>query len=419
MIVRWAVQKRNSQGPVGRDLLSLLFLAFSTLACELAIMVLVPLAANARGASNFWVGVLSGTQLLILVLVLIPGTWFAAPWKRRTVLALGTGLQGAAALGHALIVNPHLMILPQILLGLGLAIFWPAYLSYFAAVVAGEAANSMQGRRAGVHGLAFITIPLGSTYLAQQVGYRGAFLVIGSLTVMSSIIPLFLMSPTSRPSGLRRCWPDLVNTCYQTIALLKRPAFLLVLGMGAIAMTLMFHIGGPFLTLFIRHLGFAEATVGAFISLRAVSDTAFRFMFGRVAKIIRPIYLLAAAVVSASLLYLLVPLVSTPLVLAGLLLLIGAVSSPYNPALVGIVSEQFSSEERDLGIAIWITINSVVGWVASPALGALGDVAGLGAIFLVGGCVTLGVTLGLAAIGWRLARSDSPSVGMRELWLGT
>ena len=49
---------------------------FGGLASEQAIGVLMPLAADAGGATSYaWIGVLSGTVRLVLVLLLIPGTW--------------------------------------------------------------------------------------------------------------------------------------------------------------------------------------------------------------------------------------------------------------------------------------------------------------------------------------------------------
>ena len=110
-----------------KDLGLLLVLVFVACFCEFSIYVLVPLAANARGSSNTWIGVLVGAPQLMLVLTLIPGTHWAAGWRRWTVLALGTGLQGAGALGHAVCSNPYAWLLPQLLLGLGLALRWPAY----------------------------------------------------------------------------------------------------------------------------------------------------------------------------------------------------------------------------------------------------------------------------------------------------
>jgi len=105
-----------------RELWLLLILVFGGLASEQTIAVLMPLASDARGASYAWVGVLSSTTRLVLELLLIPGTWLVASWGRRKAVVVGVGLQGAAALGYAIIADVRWMLLPQIMLGVGLSI---------------------------------------------------------------------------------------------------------------------------------------------------------------------------------------------------------------------------------------------------------------------------------------------------------
>jgi hypothetical protein len=88
----------------------------------LLILVFGGLASDARGASYAWVDVLSSTTRLVLVLLLIPGAWLVASWVRRKAVVVGVGLQGAAALGYAIIADVRWMLLPQIMLGVGLSI---------------------------------------------------------------------------------------------------------------------------------------------------------------------------------------------------------------------------------------------------------------------------------------------------------
>jgi MFS family permease len=302
---------------------------------------------------------------------------------------------------------------------LGVALFFPAYLSYFAALVADKIANEMQGRRAAVTGLAFLIAPIIATYLAEKLGFRGAFFTMGILVTFTVIIPLFFMSPASRPSPARWRGHDLVRTCRQAGIFLRRPGFLMVVVVNAIAAMLFGQVGGPFLALYIRGLGFSETAVGGFIGLRSAGDTVLRLAFGRVSKRILPAYLLAFSVISGGFLFLWVPAISAPLLLGGLLLVIGIVHAPRNPAVIGIASEQFSDEERDLGMALLFTVGNVVIALASPALGALGDAAGLYLIFLVGGCLAIGVTLTLTIVGRRVALRENAPRTMVELWYGT
>jgi len=87
--------------------------------------------------------------------------------------------EAAGSLGLNTFQTMVYVVLPQALLDLGLALFWPAYLSYFASIVRGEAANSMQGRRAAVENTALLASPLVATSLAQALGYQVGFTIIG------------------------------------------------------------------------------------------------------------------------------------------------------------------------------------------------------------------------------------------------
>jgi predicted MFS family arabinose efflux permease len=82
------VKRLRSHTNTSKDLVLLLVLVFVAGFCEFSIYVLVPLAAHSGGFSNTWVGVLVGAPQLMLVLALIPGTHWAASWRRRNVLVI-------------------------------------------------------------------------------------------------------------------------------------------------------------------------------------------------------------------------------------------------------------------------------------------------------------------------------------------
>jgi predicted MFS family arabinose efflux permease len=411
-----ALSRLRSRTVTSRDLVLLLLLVFIAGMCEFSIYVLVPLAADARGTSNAWVGVLVGTPQLMLLLALIPGTHFAASWRRRTVLALGIGLQGAAALGHAAITDPYWMLLPQLLLGLGLALFWPAYLSYFGSIVRGDTANAWQGRRAAVEGIALLVAPVGATMLAQTLGYQEAFAVVGGTTVAVALIPMLLMSPATRPENGQASMPRLISTFRQAGRMLKRPALLMIFGLISIGAVLIMRLGGPFLTLYLASLGFGQVAVGLLLSLQALSKVTLQPAFGRMARRVRPVYLLAFSILLTALAYTFLPVFTLPVLLAGILLVSGAVSAPYNPAMVGLVSDQFSDEERDLGMALWITVLSATTWLASPALGFLSDAVGLAALFPIAGLLVIVSTIVLVQYGRNLTGRLGASRELVELW---
>jgi predicted MFS family arabinose efflux permease len=405
-------RQADAARPVSRantkEIWLLLLLVFGGLASEQAIGVLMPLAADASGADYAWVGVLSGTSRLVLVLLLIPGTWFVAYWGRRMVVIVEAGLQGAAAVAFAVIANVRWMLVPQIMLGIGLAIFWPAYLSYFAEVAAG-AAHRMQTRRSLAQGVALLVSPLVGTYLASRFSYGAGFAVIGAVTIALALAGFWLTGPAGRPKGAPGNPAALLGTYREAGLLLRRPAFIVALGLSIVGSLLIYVVSAAFLTLHLRRLGLASLTIGMLISLRSLSDVALRTTFSRLASRIRPLYLMALSVAGVAAVDLLFPVLTAPVAVVALMLLLGVLASQYDPASVTVLSGMLGSGERDVGVAVWVMVGALAGWVVSPVLGSLGDAAGLSAVFTVCACVGLGLVVALMVWGRRAAgRPDAP-----------
>jgi MFS family permease len=394
----------------------LLLLVFGGLASEQTIGVLMPLAADARGANYAWVGVLSGSVRLVLVLLLIPGTWLVALWGRRLAVVVGVGLQGAAALTFAVVPDVRWMLLPQLMLGVGLSLFWPAYLSYFAELAAG-AAHQMQMRRSLAQGVALLVSPLMGTYLAGRFGYGAGFAVIGIIAIGAALVGLRLKGPAGRPTRATGSPTALLSTYREAGTLLRRQAFVLVVGLSIVGSVLIYLVSAAFLTLHLRQLGFASLTIGTLISLRSLSDVALRLAFSRLAVRIRPLYLMSFSAAGVAAVCLLLPVLTLPAAVVGLMLALGALGSQYDPATVTVLSNLLRTGERDVGVAVWVTINSLAAWVIAPALGSLGDAAGLPVVFVV--CAGVGLVVVGALLFWgrRVAgRPDAPDELAEMYW---
>jgi MFS family permease len=399
-----------------RELTLLLLMVFGGLSSEQAIGVLMPLAANAGGANYAWVGVLSGTVRLVLVLLLIPGTWLVASWGRRSAVVAGVALQGSAALLYAVITDVRLMLLPQIMLGVGLSLFWPAYLSYFAEVAAG-AAIQMQMRRSIVQGVALLVSPLIGTYLAGRLSYSAGFAVVGAMTVSVSIVGLRLKGvagqPGAAPASPRALW----GTYRSAGALFRRPSYLLILSLSVVASLLIYLVNSTFLTLHLKELGFASFTIGVLISLRSMSDVALRTAFSRLAVRFRPIYLMAFAGLGVALVDLVLPAFTALAGVLAVMIVLGILASQYDPSSVTVLSNLFHSHERDVGVAVWVTINSLAAWAVAPLLGGLADSRGLSMVFILSAVVGMVAITALMLFGRRAAgRRDAPDELMEMFW---
>jgi MFS family permease len=92
-----------------------------------------------------------------------------------------------------------------------------------------------------------------------------------------------------------------------------------------------------------------------------------------------------------------------------MMVMLGVFGSQYDPGTVTVISNLLQSHERDVGIAVWVTVNSLAGWVTAPLLGVLADKAGLSAVFILSAGVGLAVVAALVLSGRRVARRpDAP-----------
>ena len=137
----------------------LLLLVFGALASEQTIGVLMPLAADAQGTSYAWIGMLSGTLRLVLVLLLIPGLRLSRRGGGAARLLWAWDWKATAALTYAIIPMCAGCCCRKSCSGWP-PLFWPAYLSYFAEVVVG-AETQMQMRRSLTQGVALLDQPAG------------------------------------------------------------------------------------------------------------------------------------------------------------------------------------------------------------------------------------------------------------------
>jgi predicted MFS family arabinose efflux permease len=320
----------------------------------------------------------------------------------------GVALQGAAALLYAVIPDVRWMLLPQIMLGVGLSIFWPAFLSYFAEVAAG-ALIQMQMRRSIVQGSALLVTPLIVTYLAGRLSYSAGFAVVGVMTLAAAVVGLQLRGPAGRRTATSAGPRPLWATYRSAGALFKRRSYLLILGLSIVASLLIYLVNATFLTLHLKTLGFTGLAIGALISLRSLSDVTLRTAFSWLAGRIRPIVLVALSALGVALVSLALPAFAAPAAVVALMLLLGVLASQYDPSSVTVLSNLLKAEERDVGVAVWVTINSFAAWIAAPLLGGLADSRGLSAVFVVSALVGIVAVTGLMWLGRRAAaRPDAP-----------
>ena len=139
-----------------------------------------------------------------------------------------------------------------------------------------------------------------------------------------------------------------------------------------------------------------------------------RGMFTRLAWRVRPFYLMAFVAGGVAVLYLVLPGVSALAGIVVVMFIFGALVSQYDPAVVTALSDVLGPGERDLGTAIWVTVNALAGLLLAPVLGNLADAAGLPSVFVLSGLVALALVGGLLLLS-RAAARHCPHLHLQEL----
>jgi MFS family permease len=187
--------------------------------------------------------------------------------------------------------------------------------------------------------------------------------------------------------------------------------------LSVVASLLIYLVNSTFLTLHLKQLGFASFTIGALISLRSMSDVALRAAFSRLAVRVRPLYLMAFAALAVAVLGLVLPALVAPVGIVVFMISLGVLASQYDPSSVTVLSNLLRSHERDVGVAVWVTINSLAAWAAAPLLGDLADRKGLSSVFILSAVVGVIAVTSLMVLGRKAAgRRDASDELMEMFW---
>lgn len=358
---------------------------------------LAPLFAAGLGVSPAAIGVVISAAFVLPFFLAIPAGGLVDRYGPKRSLLAGTALLGGAPV--LVIAAPSFLTLVvlQVLSGLGQLLMVVAAQSFVASLASGRARE----RNFGVYG-AFVSAgqllgPVVAGTAVDLLGFGAAFVITAGVgfagTVLMSALPggrsdtAAPLRPLPRPREVR--------------ALLRVPALqlgLLVSGTVMIAMV----VHGSFLPAFLDVLAYPATVIGLILSLRALTTLSVRpFMASWVERLGGRYRTFVTMMVLTSLGLAGVAGGGHLAVLVLVSVMIGVGVGIAQPLTLVAVVEDVPSAEHGTAFGVRITANRGVQLVMPLLLGAVAQVAGYAAMFVVAGMLTAGT---VATLAWQHRR---------------
>jgi DHA1 family inner membrane transport protein len=329
----------------------------------LPIGLLQEMSAELRVSASA-VGLLVTAYGLVVVALSVPLTIATRRLPRRMLLpALLVAFALTSALG--LTAGYRTLLAARLVIALSQALFWSVVVS----TATGLFPPHMRGRViavvfAGSSLAAVLGVPCG-TWLGQHIGWRGAFLALAALGLMTAVVLAVSLPPAAenRSWETKRARPDVRR--YWTLLTMTTLA-------TAGAFTVYTYVS-PFLT---DVSGFTAAAVGPLLLIRGVASVAGVAAGGVVADSSNPWAAVAVPLaLQATVLLCLYHLGTSQILSASLLALAGLAFAALNAALASLVLE-VAPGNADVAAAgaatatnIGITAGALAGSVLVPTLG--------------------------------------------------
>lgn len=358
----------------------------SALLVQTMLLIAIPLYALKLGASPLVIGaIISAPYLLPLVIAIPMGGVITRLGGRKVILIGGAGMS-AAPLVILAIPGYSGLVLGQVIVGLSQIMMVLAAQTVISGLGSGKALERYFGWYTTSLSGGQLIGPLLAGWLIDQSGMPLTFSVMTVLAIAGVLGALFLTGEARRGYASDR-----------SLAGFRAQGRLLKSNTGvqmSIAVTVagMFALGahGGFLPVYLEKLEITATTIGALLSLRALSALAVRpfmsavitLMGGRSKAVILCVVLLMLGLMF-------IGVVSNVVVLALLTVLVGIGSGISQPLSMVILAEHVVKEQRPSALGMRLMANRGVQFVAPFMLGALAEYTSFAVAFFIGGAFVM------------------------------
>ncbi len=361
-------------------------------------MTLLPIYATRLGAPYIIIGLLVSVPGLVSLVCDLPGATFAEYRGLRRSLVISFCLTLVSVLAYGLALYYWWLVAIQVVSGLAGSLFWPAMLTYSSRVVLPEQQQWLQGLNGLVQGIGALIGTLAGGVLTLYMPIRAVFLLFGCVAT-TGLILVILLPPLPHGAGPMTMSRAMALSYVRMLRLLRREpalhrALVIVIPSALCYMTM----ANSFLPLQLSHVLSNLGLVGVIMATRSLAMTLMSPLFGPLQQrwgILRPNIVLALVGIVT---LLGTPFTTSPVALAGLLLLQGIGFGLTPASLNTLVAWGVPVEDRAIGMAVPGLISRGTMMLAGLGLGIIAQSLGLTIVFIVCGVISLGWLAGCALL---------------------
>ncbi|WP_372965691.1 MFS transporter [Marinobacter sp.] len=350
------------------------------------LLITIPLTALELGASSAMVGViLSAPYLLPLVLAIPLGGLITSWGAKRSIVAGGLGL----VLGVlSILALPGFvgLVLAQLVVGVAHMVMILAGQSVVSGLGQGKVLERYFGWYTTCLSAGQLIGPLLAGWLLDTRGSMLTFLVTGAVALLTLVSGCGLTGSARLGHPARR---EAVGYRAQLRLMRKNPGVQVSIAL-TVAVVFALSAHGTFLPVYLENLDVSATTIGALVSLRALSamvvrpfmSTVIDWLGGRVRAMV-----ISALLVAVGLM--LTGLVEGVVLLGLLAVLVGVGSGVSQPLSMVVLAESVHPDQRSGAWGVRLMGNRAVQFLAPLSLGLLAEILPYSMTFLIGGWVVL------------------------------
>jgi MFS family permease len=401
-----AVDARARARPaLRRDVIVLCLMMFAFTAFQGLVNVLVPLRLAGLASSKTTVGLVQAIPGVAALLLGPPLARVAnTRWRKRAMVA-NFGLCAIACLLYSQAAGAAGLVVPQFLLGLVSAIFWPFALTTSFQVTTGPQQRQVQAYITSSQGVGYFLGPIVGGSLSQVDPAYG--FAAGAIAALIGLAVTSRLSPSQDIEPGHTLLRDLFGAYGRFFRVLTRQPTVLV-GSAFVFLTvfLMYVMGGSFFLLYAYGAGLTMFLAASLAGVRDLVASVVRLSFGVVTRYVHPVVLVGGGVILGALTLAMLPLAQTAagVALVGMVLGVGLAYMP--PAVNMIAGASAEPEDQPFAIVSLNLSNFTAQTTLAPLLGLFLSVAGYGIAYPITGifwAVLTGVAL---VIGMRVVRKQ-------------
>lgn len=352
----------------------------------------------------FMVGIILGARHFLPTLLSIHGGAMMDHLGAKQVMVASAILAVVVHLIYPVTPWIWAVIILQMLGGLAVTTSWMGTQTLIGQVMKGSATHS--GRLSAVALMGNLTVPpiVGAAWdhFGSWGGYLTMSLWAAGLVAAALVLPAPSAELSRATDRLRaRDFIPRARSYIEAFALLSVPAIAMVV-MLSILRNSTYAIRGSFYVVYLDSINLTGTEIGVLLAASGLVGSGAALLTGRMTKVVNPIVLLLLTVGTTIFFMAIPPLTDKYLILLLIIVLWGASAAMSMSLMFSTLSKAADARSQGKSVGLRLTANRMAATVLPVIMGAVADVSGVNASFLIVGGALLLMLMGVAFFSRRV-----------------